>query len=84
MARVEDDVGTIRGGLMSRRAIGIAAGLRLSNQSTDALALLEQAEPIAAQHDLTLDLARLHHLRGNLYFPLGKVVACGEAHGKAL
>jgi class 3 adenylate cyclase/tetratricopeptide (TPR) repeat protein len=64
--------------------IGIAAGLRLSNESTDALAVLEQAESIAVQHDLTLDLARLHHLRGNLYFPLGKVDACGEAHGKAL
>ena len=64
--------------------IGIAAGLRLSNESTDALAFLEQAEPIAVQHDLTLDLARLYHIRGNLYFPLGEVDACGEAHGKAL
>jgi tetratricopeptide (TPR) repeat protein len=64
--------------------IGIAAGLRLSNESTDALAFLEQAEPIAVQHGLTLDLARLHHLRGNLYFILGNVDACGEAHGKAL
>ncbi len=64
--------------------IGIAAGLRLSNEYNDALELLEQAEPIAAQHDLTLDLAQLHHLRGNLYFVLGNVDACGEAHGKAL
>ncbi len=63
--------------------IGIAAGLRLSNESTDALAFLEQAEPIAVQHDLTLDLARLYHLQGNLYFPLGNVDACGEAHEKA-
>ena len=64
--------------------IGIAAGLRLSNESTDALAFLEKAEPIAMQHGLTLDLAQLHHLRGNLYFPLGDVDACVEAHGKAL
>jgi tetratricopeptide (TPR) repeat protein len=64
--------------------LGLAAGLRLSNESSDALELLEQAEPIAVQHDLTLDLARLYHLRGNLYFILGNVDACGAAHEKAL
>ena len=37
--------------------IGIAHGLRLSDESTDALAILEKAEPVAVQHDLTVDLA---------------------------
>lgn len=64
--------------------IGIAEGLRLSNQSLDALALLERAEPIAKRHDLILDLAQLYHLRGNLHFPLGNVEACGEAHARSL
>ena len=64
--------------------LGLAAGLRLSNDYNDALELLEKAEPIAVQHDLTLDLARLYHLRGNLHFPLGNVDACGAAHEKAL
>jgi tetratricopeptide (TPR) repeat protein len=64
--------------------IGLAAGLRLSNDYNDALDLLEQAEPIAVQHELTLELARLYHLRGNLHFPLGNVEACGAAHEKAL
>lgn len=64
--------------------IGIADGLRLSDESTEALDNLEQAEPIAVQHGLTADLARLHHLRGNLYFVLGNADRCGKAHGKAL
>ena len=64
--------------------IGIAAGLRLSTEYTEALTVLDQAEPLAEQHELTLDLARLHHLRGNLNFALGNVDACGEAHGKGL
>ena len=64
--------------------IGLAAVMRLTNNYEDALALLEKAEPIAVADDLTLDLARLYHLRGNLYFPLGRVEACGEAHEKGL
>ena len=64
--------------------IGLAAVMRLTNDYEDALALLEKAEPIAVADDLTLDLARLYHLRGNLYFPLGRVEACGEAHEKGL
>ena len=67
-----------------RSLIGIAAGLRLSNQSSDALAILDQAEPLAVRYDLAEDLARLYHLRGNLNFTLGNVEACGQAHGKAL
>ena len=64
--------------------LGLAAGLRLSSDYNDALELLEQAEPIAVQHDLTLELARLYHLQGNLHFPLGNVNACKVAHEKAL
>ena len=67
-----------------RAWIGLAAVMRLTNDYEDALSLLEKAEPIAVAHDLTLDLARLYHLRGNLYFPLGRVKACGEAHEKGL
>jgi len=31
-----------------------------------------------------LDMARIHHLRGNLYFPLGKLEGCLSEHEKAL
>ena len=64
--------------------IGIAGGLRLSSEPTEAFEALAQAEPIAVQHKLTQDLARLHHVRGNLYFPLGKVDACADAHRQGL
>ena len=64
--------------------LGIAAGLRLSNDTAGALALLERAEPVAQQNNLTLVLARLYHLRGNLNFVLGNVEACGDAHARGL
>lgn len=62
----------------------LAAGLRLRTDYLEALELLEQAEPAAIAHRLDLQLARLHHLRGNLCFPLGRIEACREEHGKAL
>lgn len=62
----------------------LAAGLRLSTEYLNALELLEWAEPVAVANGLNLLLARLHHLRGNLCFPLGRIEACREEHGKAL
>ncbi len=62
----------------------LAAGLRLSTEYLKALELLEWAEPVAVANGLDLMLARLHHLRGNLCFPLGRIEACREEHGKAL
>jgi class 3 adenylate cyclase/tetratricopeptide (TPR) repeat protein len=67
-----------------RAWLGIAAGLRLSNDTTGALSLLERAEPVAKRLGLTLELAQLYHLRGNLHFVLGNVEACGEAHAEGL
>ena len=39
---------------------------------------------LAAEQGLIPELARIHHLRGNLYFPLGNVDGCLEEHEKAL
>ncbi|MEE9590530.1 MAG: adenylate/guanylate cyclase domain-containing protein, partial [Hyphomicrobiaceae bacterium] len=64
--------------------IGLAAGLRLTDKLEEALSYLEQAEGSARANALDLELARLHHLRGNLYFPLGNIEGCREEHAKAL
>lgn len=64
--------------------MGIAAGLRVKTEYHQALELLEKAEPIAIRHGLNHQLSRLHHLRGNLYFPLGQTDACHTGHKRAL
>src|SRR5262249_3058455 len=56
-----------------RAWIGLAAVMRISDQLQDALQALERAQPLAAAENLTVELSRIHHLRGNLYFPLGKI-----------
>jgi class 3 adenylate cyclase/tetratricopeptide (TPR) repeat protein len=64
--------------------IGLAAGYRIVDRTEDALAALAEAEPMAEYAQQALDLARIHHLRGNLYFPLGKLEGCLSEHEKAL
>ena len=64
--------------------IGLAAGFRIIDRIDDALAALAEAEPLADRAERVLDLARIHHLRGNLYFPLGKIDGCLREHKKAL
>ena len=64
--------------------IGLAAGMRVATDYVAGLELLDKAEPVAAQHNLIVELARLYHLRGNLHFPLGNVEACRESHQSAL
>lgn len=64
--------------------MGIAAGLRVRTEYHQALELLDKAEPIAILHGLNQQLSRLHHLRGNLYFPLGQTDACHTGHKRAL
>ena len=67
-----------------RARIGIAAGLRMRDQPHEAFRVLEQAEEEAGEAGLSGELSRLHHLRGNLHFPLGNIDACLEEHQKAL
>ncbi len=64
--------------------MGIAAGMRVTTDYEAALALLEKAEIAATNHHLTPNLARLHHLRGNLCFPLGRAEDCRSEHLLAL
>lgn len=67
-----------------RAWIGLAAGLRMADRYTEALDALDRAEAAATAGDSIIERARLHHLRGNLYFPLGRIAACREEHERAL
>ena len=67
-----------------RALIGIAAGDRLQDQYDEALGALEQAQSAAAKRRLTSEMANIHYLRGNLYFPLGRIEECREQHELAL
>jgi tetratricopeptide (TPR) repeat protein len=74
----EDDIGK------SNALIGLASGMRLTDRFDEALAALEDAESAATRQKLDLVLARIHHLRGNLYFPLGQIEDCRNQHELAL
>ncbi len=72
------------GGERCRALIGIAGCMRVTDNFDDALQALEEAEALAAAAQMTAELARIHYLRGNLYFPLGNIKGCLEEHDKAL
>ncbi|MEO5883459.1 MAG: adenylate/guanylate cyclase domain-containing protein, partial [Caldimonas sp.] len=67
-------------GERAQALIAGAAGMRLSDRIAEGLAALDEAEPLAAGAALEPELSRLHHLRGNLLFPLGRHVDCLREH----
>lgn len=64
--------------------LGLAEGMRLSDQLDDALVELTAAEAAASALGRPADLASIHHLRGNILFPLGRVEECVAEHRAAL
>ena len=70
-------------GERAQALIAMAAGMRLNDRIAEGLAALDEAEPLATAAALPLELARLHHLRGNLLFPLGRDADCVREHGLA-
>jgi tetratricopeptide (TPR) repeat protein len=64
--------------------IGLASMMRLTDELQGALELLDEAQPHAEAEDLDVELSQLHHLRGNLYFPLGRTDDCFREHEIAL
>ena len=70
-------------GERAQALIAMAAGMRLNDRIAEGLATLAEAEPLAAGAALPLELSRLHHLRGNLLFPLGRHAECLHEHGLA-
>lgn len=67
-----------------RAQIGLADGLRVSEGLAEARALLDAAQQIAERHAMWSELADLHHLRGNILFPLGDVEGCHLEHERGL
>jgi len=67
-------------GERARALIAMAAGMRLNDRLAEGLAALDEAEPLAGEAALTLYLSRLHHLRGNLLFPLARNADCVHEH----
>jgi class 3 adenylate cyclase/tetratricopeptide (TPR) repeat protein len=68
----------------ARALIGMASAMRVNDRIDEGLVALAEAQPLAEQAGLTLELARLHHLRGNLYFPLGRLDECLREHQSSL
>lgn len=64
--------------------IGIATGMRMTDQSASALAVLAEAAPLADAPGCEVQAAQIHYLRGSLYFPMGNVEACLKEHEQAL
>ena len=50
----------------------------------EALTLLDEAQEAAERHAMISELARIHHLRGNIFFPLGKIEGCRQEHERGL
>ena len=71
-------------GARCRAQVGIASALRVLDENDRALAVLAEAEAAASRENRLVELARIHHLRGNLYFPIGRIEGCREQHELAL
>ena len=82
VAKVSADAGRIEQELALR--ISLIASLRMADRLGEALEELDQAEFCASHNERIVDLARIHHLRGNIYFPLGKIEQCLAEHQKSL
>jgi len=68
----------------ARALIGMASAMRVNDRIDEGLAALAEAQPLAERTGLALELARVHHLRGNLYFPLGRLDDCLREHQASL
>jgi class 3 adenylate cyclase/tetratricopeptide (TPR) repeat protein len=64
--------------------IGQAESMRILDRFDDALAALDKAESVATVYSRADHLTQIHYLRGNLYFPMGKIDGCLEQHKLAL
>ena len=67
-----------------RASLGVAEGLRLTEAQDELLEELLEAETIASNNGLSLELARVHLLKGGLSFRRGDVEGCVESNKAAL
>ena len=75
--------GTERTSMELALRIGLATGLCITDRHSEALAELGTAEAVATENERLLELSRIHHLRGNIYYPLGRVDSCFSEHQAA-
>jgi class 3 adenylate cyclase/tetratricopeptide (TPR) repeat protein len=64
--------------------LGLAENLRVSEGLAEALALLDEVQQVFERREMVPELARLHHLRGNIFFPLGNIDGCRDEHERGL
>jgi class 3 adenylate cyclase/tetratricopeptide (TPR) repeat protein len=64
--------------------IGQVEGLRIADRYDEALSVLRKAESLASADRHADELAQIHFLRGNIYFPMGNIDGCLEQHELAL
>jgi tetratricopeptide (TPR) repeat protein len=64
--------------------IEIVSAMRLLDRQAEGLALLDEAQPLAEQAGIALELSRLHHLRGNLLYAMNRATQCRQSHELAL
>ena len=67
-----------------RAWIGLAAGMRVTDDYDEAFRALDEAEAVARARDLPTELSQIHYYRGNLHFPLGNIEDCLAEHERAL
>lgn len=67
-----------------RAWIGVAEGLRLSEEHNELLGVLGQAEVVAKNHDLSPELARICQLKGNVHFVRGEIDVYLQANATSL
>ena len=64
----------------SFRSTELAGSLRVVDRLDDAFEALERAERLATKLDDARRLSAIHVLRGNLYYPLGRITECLGQH----
>ena len=64
--------------------IGLAAGMRVTDDYDGALEALDRAEILAAAGNLDTELSDVHYYRGSIFFPLARIEGGLEQHQKAL
>ncbi len=78
LAATDDDVARCRAW------IGLAAGMRVTDDYNEAFEALNRAEETAQANDLDKELSEVHYYRGNLHFPLANIDDCLSEHQLAL
>ncbi|WP_170431137.1 adenylate/guanylate cyclase domain-containing protein [Ruegeria arenilitoris] len=69
---------------VSRAHIGLAQAARQASLYKDALQSLDTAEEAAERCGSERDIAQINYVRGNVYFPLGRVEDAMQSNEKAL